>query len=141
MMKLVHLETAESIAIVTNEDDKTTFTMRKVGGPEVLTNIGVTQVTIPLPFRLNHVNCFLAEGARGWTIIDAGLNTKVSRDSWQPIIAKHGVKDIILTHYHPDHFGYAGTLQQLTDAEVWMTKVDAVQWPNLLGTPLLRGGR
>ena len=91
----------------------------------MLKEIGVTQVTIPLPFRLNHVNCFLAEGPQGWTIIDAGLNTDVSQDIWKPIIEKHDVKDIILTHYHPDHFGYAGTLQQLTNAEVWMTEVDA----------------
>ncbi|WP_284035406.1 MBL fold metallo-hydrolase [Neobacillus sp. 114] len=91
----------------------------------MLTEIGVTQVTVPLPFRLNHVNCFLAEGANGWTIIDAGLNTEVSRDIWTPIIEKHDVQDIIITHYHPDHFGYAGTLQQLTNAEVWMTEVDA----------------
>jgi glyoxylase-like metal-dependent hydrolase (beta-lactamase superfamily II) len=91
----------------------------------LLNEIGVTQVTIPLPFRLNHVNCFIAEGLSGWTIIDAGLNNEVSRDIWRPIIEKHDVNDIILTHYHPDHFGYAGTLQQLTNADVWMTKVDA----------------
>lgn len=90
----------------------------------MLKDIGVTQVTIPLPFRLNHVNCFVAEGARGWTIIDAGLNTEVSRDIWKPIIEQKTVKDIIITHYHPDHFGYAGTLQQLTNAEVWMSEVD-----------------
>ncbi len=90
----------------------------------MLTELGVTQVTIPLPFRLDHVNCFLAEGQNGWTIIDAGLNTEVSRKVWAPIIEQHDVKDILLTHYHPDHFGYAGTLQQLTNAEVWMTEVD-----------------
>jgi glyoxylase-like metal-dependent hydrolase (beta-lactamase superfamily II) len=91
----------------------------------LLNDIGVTQITIPLPFRLNHVNCFLAEGARGWTIIDAGLNNKVSRDIWRPLLEKHDVTDILITHYHPDHFGYAGTLQQLTNAEVWMTEIDA----------------
>ncbi|MFE8699648.1 MBL fold metallo-hydrolase [Cytobacillus sp. FJAT-54145] len=90
----------------------------------MFTEIGVTQVTIPLPFRLNHVHCFFAEGENGWTIIDAGLNNQTTEDIWKPFIQKHEVKNIILTHYHPDHFGYAGTLQKLTGAEVWMTKVD-----------------
>jgi glyoxylase-like metal-dependent hydrolase (beta-lactamase superfamily II) len=91
----------------------------------LLSDIGVKQVTIPLPFRLNHVNCFLAEGLRGWTIIDTGLNNEVSKDIWRPIIETYDVMDIIVTHYHPDHFGYAGTLQQLTNADVWMTELDA----------------
>ncbi|MFS0764096.1 MBL fold metallo-hydrolase [Peribacillus phoenicis] len=90
----------------------------------MLNELKVTQVTIPLPFRLDHVHCFLAEGEKGWTIIDAGLNNKTTRDLWNPIIEKHDITDIIITHYHPDHFGYAGTLQQLTDADVWMTQVD-----------------
>jgi glyoxylase-like metal-dependent hydrolase (beta-lactamase superfamily II) len=91
----------------------------------LLNEIEVTQVTIPLPFRLDHVHCFIAEGARGWTIMDTGLNNHVSMEIWQPIIEKLDVKDIIITHYHPDHFGYAGLLQQLTKADVWMTEVDA----------------
>ena len=90
----------------------------------MLNELGVTQVTIPLPFRLDHVHCFLAEGANGWTIIDAGLNNQTSHDIWKPIIEKHEVGDIILTHYHPDHFGYAGNLQQSTGADVWITEVD-----------------
>ena len=90
----------------------------------MLNELGVTQVTIPLPFRLDHVHCFLAEGANGWTIIDAGLNNHAARDIWKPIIEKHEIGDIILTHYHPDHFGYAGHLQRLTGADVWMTEVE-----------------
>jgi glyoxylase-like metal-dependent hydrolase (beta-lactamase superfamily II) len=90
----------------------------------LLSELGVKQVTIPLPFRLNHVNCFLAESDKGWIIMDAGLNSEVTRAIWKPIIEKHEVRDIIITHYHPDHFGYAGELQQLTNAEVWMTKIE-----------------
>lgn len=90
----------------------------------MLKEIGVTQVTIPLPFRLNHVHCFLAEGADGWTIMDAGLNTETSMEIWKPFIERYPIKNILISHYHPDHFGYAGTLQRLTGAEVWMTEVD-----------------
>ncbi|MGE7760232.1 MBL fold metallo-hydrolase [Peribacillus sp. NPDC097895] len=90
----------------------------------MLNELKVTQVTIPMPFRLDHVHCFLAEGKKGWTIIDTGLNNETTRDIWNPIIEKYDIKDIIITHYHPDHFGYSGTLQQLTGADVWMTQVD-----------------
>jgi glyoxylase-like metal-dependent hydrolase (beta-lactamase superfamily II) len=90
----------------------------------LLNELKVTQITIPLPFRLDHVHCFLAEGENGWTIMDTGLNNKTTRDLWNPIIEKHDITNIIITHYHPDHFGYAGTLQQLTGADVWMTEVD-----------------
>lgn len=98
--------------------------LNRKGKLYLLNELKVTQITIPLPFRLDHVHCFLAEGEKGWTIIDAGLNNKTTRDLWNPIIEKHDITDIIITHYHPDHFGYAGTLQQLTGADVWMTKVD-----------------
>ncbi|WP_057915426.1 MBL fold metallo-hydrolase [Peribacillus muralis] len=90
----------------------------------MLNELKVTQITIPLPFRLDHVHCFLAEGEKGWTIIDTGLNNDTTRGIWNPIIEKHAIKNIIITHYHPDHFGYAGVLQQLTGADVWMTQVD-----------------
>jgi glyoxylase-like metal-dependent hydrolase (beta-lactamase superfamily II) len=91
---------------------------------EMLSELRIEQITIPLPFRLNHVNCFLAEGSRGWTIIDAGLHTMVTKNMWKPVIEKHDIKDMVITHYHPDHFGYAGELQKLTGAEVWMTEID-----------------
>ncbi|WP_019152614.1 MBL fold metallo-hydrolase [Robertmurraya massiliosenegalensis] len=91
----------------------------------MLSELGIEQITIPLPFRLNHVNCFIADGKRGRTVIDTGLHSDVTKNIWAPIIAKNDIKDIIITHYHPDHFGYSGSMQKLTGADVWMTKVDA----------------
>lgn len=91
----------------------------------MLSEFGIEQITIPLPFRLNHVNCFIADGSNGKTVLDTGLHSEVTKNIWAPIAAKNDIKNIVITHYHPDHFGYAGSLQKLTGADVWMTKTDA----------------
>lgn len=86
----------------------------------MLEQLGLTLVTIPLPFRLDHVNCFLAEGEDGWVIVDTGLNRKESEEIWNLHLKEKKVTDIYITHYHPDHYGYAGTLQQKTNAHLSM---------------------
>lgn len=91
----------------------------------MLEKIGVTVVKINLPFRLNHVNCFLAQGEEGWTIIDAGLHRPETKAQWQEALDGKEVKNIYVTHYHPDHFGYAGQLQKETGARVSMYKTEA----------------
>ncbi|SFB22262.1 Metallo-beta-lactamase superfamily protein [Lentibacillus halodurans] len=85
---------------------------------------GVKPITLDLPFRLDHVNCFLAEGEYGWMVIDAGLHNKQTEARWDKELEGKNVTDIIITHYHPDHFGYAGRMQEKTGARISMTKVD-----------------
>lgn len=87
--------------------------------------LGITPVKLDLPFRLNHVNCYMAEGENGWTIIDAGLNNTYTKEMWAEQIGDKVISDIFITHYHPDHLGYAGALQKLTNARVSMTEKDA----------------
>lgn len=91
----------------------------------MLEKLGIEMVTIPLPFRLNHVNCFIAEGHRGDIIIDTGLHDKAAISTWDRVLENRNVTDIIITHVHPDHSGYAGALQQGTGATVAMTEIDA----------------
>lgn len=99
--------------------------VRQAETQELLHKLGLKLVRHPLPFRLNHVNCFMAKGEEGWTIIDAGLNNDVTRELWEREIGNENVGQIFLTHYHPDHFGYAGGLQQKTGAQLSMSKIDA----------------
>lgn len=87
--------------------------------------LGITPLRVELPFRLNHVNCFMAESEKGWTIIDTGLNNAYTAKLWKEHLQDKKVTDIFITHYHPDHIGYAGTLQQKTNAAVSMSKIDA----------------
>ena len=91
----------------------------------MLEQLGITLLKIDLPFRLNHVNCFMAEGENGWTLIDTGLNNSYTRELWEAQLRGKEVTDLFITHYHPDHFGYAGGLQQKTKARVSMSKTDA----------------
>ena len=78
---------------------------------------GVVQVRLPLPFRLNHVNCYLLRGDKGWTIVDTGINTALARRGWEIALDEVGITpadidQLIVTHVHPDHFGLAGWLQE-----------------------------
>lgn len=83
----------------------------------------IYQVCLPLPFALRSVNCYLLRAEEGWMIIDAGLNVPEARAIWQATFAALGIgpddlKQIILTHVHPDHFGLAGWLQAWSGAPV-----------------------
>ncbi|WP_275899542.1 MBL fold metallo-hydrolase [Bacillus piscicola] len=91
----------------------------------ILDKLGITAIRMELPFKLNHVNCFLAEGNNGWTIMDTGLHNDYTIQRWNTFIGQKEISRLLITHYHPDHYGYAGGLQQKTGAEVWMTKTDA----------------
>lgn len=90
----------------------------------MLEELGIQPIRLELPFRLNHVNCFIAEGEHGWKIIDTGLHDKQTVSRWKKELAGKEVSDILITHYHPDHFGYAGGLQTKTGAQLSMSKID-----------------
>ncbi|NEU32236.1 MBL fold metallo-hydrolase [bacterium LRH843] len=91
----------------------------------MLEQLGITLIRVELPFRLNHVNCFMAEGENGWTIIDTGLNNHDTRELWDQYISGKEISNLFITHYHPDHLGYAGGLQEVTGAKLSMSQIDA----------------
>ncbi len=79
----------------------------------------IFRLAVPVPFAgLGVVNCYLLRDPRGagWTAVDAGLNTDKARVIWETAISDLGwsfsdLRQIVLTHSHPDHFGLAGWLQ------------------------------
>ena len=102
---------------------------------------GIYALRLPLPFALNHVNCYLLadgeEAEGGWTIVDAGLNRPEARAAWLAAWAELGIepqriRQIVLTHMHPDHFGLAGWLQEQCGAPVLLSprekEVTRVTW-------------
>jgi glyoxylase-like metal-dependent hydrolase (beta-lactamase superfamily II) len=95
-------------------------------GTTVEVAAGVFWLRMPLPFALNHINLWMLRDEAGWTLVDCGLNSAATRELWEHIFAwalpQGPVRRLIVTHYHPDHFGLAGWLTQRFGIEVWMTE-------------------
>lgn len=91
----------------------------------VYERLGLEVIRLDLPFRLDHVNVLLAEGSDGWTVMDTGLHDERTVARWDDCLGDKHVSDILISHYHPDHFGYAGGLQAKTGARVSMSETDA----------------
>ncbi|WP_246831641.1 MBL fold metallo-hydrolase [Thioclava sp. DLFJ5-1] len=77
---------------------------------------GVMWVRLPLPMALDHVNCFALDEGDGWALVDPGIDTRKCRTALQaamdgPLGGKPVTK-VLVTHYHPDHIGLAGWLQE-----------------------------
>lgn len=89
----------------------------------------ILQIPIPMAPPLRYVNSYLLRGSGedGYTLIDPGPRTAETEREWAGIWAElqlrpGDIRQIVLTHHHPDHFGLAGYMQELTGAEVLMSR-------------------
>src|SRR5713226_6316598 len=97
---------------------------------------GIRWLRMPLPFALDHINLWLLEDGAGWTIVDSGLDTPVTRELWERIFAEalggKKVTRLIVTHFHPDHMGLAGWLAERWGIRLWVTETEWL-WARMLG--------
>ncbi|HEV2690333.1 MAG TPA: MBL fold metallo-hydrolase [Bryobacteraceae bacterium] len=89
----------------------------------------VWKLTLPLPFELESVNVYLVAIDGGWMLIDTGMETdeafEVLRNAMeQRGIAWREIRQILLTHMHPDHIGMSRRLLELSGAELAMHEVE-----------------
>jgi len=90
----------------------------------------IHRIEVPLEFMVESVYLYLLEGDEGLTLVDCGPNLEVTHDSLTKFLAGIGrrfndINLIIITHYHADHYGYAGELKRLTGAEIAMHRIGA----------------
>lgn len=83
-------------------------------------------LSLPTPFPVGNVNCYLIKNDPV-TLIDCGLNSLESLKALKEQLKGFGfeikdIKQILITHAHPDHYGLASTLQMESGAKVFMHK-------------------
>lgn len=100
----------------------------------------IFQVQLPLPFALRSVNCYLLRSDSGWDVVDTGLHTPDGEAAWQAVFAElhiepGAISRIVLTHYHPDHYGMAGWLQSQSGAPILISPREAELAEQVWGKP------
>jgi glyoxylase-like metal-dependent hydrolase (beta-lactamase superfamily II) len=89
---------------------------------------GILWIRLPMPMALDHINIYALDDGDAWVLIDTGLGDPVSIGTWETLLTTHlkgrPIRRIIGTHFHPDHVGLAGWLQNKTGADLWMTQLE-----------------
>ncbi|MBM3515784.1 MAG: MBL fold metallo-hydrolase, partial [Alphaproteobacteria bacterium] len=46
---------------------------------------GVLWLRMPLPFALDHINLWVLDDGDGWTLVDTGIDTEITRELWDKL--------------------------------------------------------
>jgi len=111
-------------------------------------HLAVKTISLPMPLKLGHVNCYLVKTGDGFVLVDTGgsnarrqLESALSEAGCQP----GDLKLIIITHGDFDHTGNAAYLRRKYGARIAMHPEDAgmaergdMFWNRKKGSPLFR---
>jgi glyoxylase-like metal-dependent hydrolase (beta-lactamase superfamily II) len=94
---------------------------------------GIYWLKLPITLEgtnLAHVNVYLARGRDGYLLVDSGWNTtesfeELSRGLRDIHATVDDISQIVCTHVHPDHYGMAGRIKQISGARLLMHHIEA----------------
>jgi glyoxylase-like metal-dependent hydrolase (beta-lactamase superfamily II) len=86
-------------------------------------------ITLPMPFRLEHVNVYALVHDGRLTLFDTGLNTPETFTTLEAGLKHigrsiHDIDRIFITHRHGDHCGLAARIKAASGAIILMSDVD-----------------
>ncbi len=93
---------------------------------------GIHWLKLPINVKdsnLEYINTYLIRGEKGYLLVDSGWNTDESFSTFHNYLLKHkigfqDIKQILVTHVHPDHYGMAGHIKQLSGAKIYMHDIE-----------------
>jgi glyoxylase-like metal-dependent hydrolase (beta-lactamase superfamily II) len=93
---------------------------------------GIRWLKLPIAMEqsnLAYVNIYLIEDQDGFLMVDSGWNTDTSFSALHNALIKSGhnfqsIKQIVITHIHPDHYGMAGRIRDLSGATIAMHHIE-----------------
>jgi glyoxylase-like metal-dependent hydrolase (beta-lactamase superfamily II) len=90
---------------------------------------GIFMITLPMPFRLKHVNIFVFLEAEGFSLIDTGPNLPGVLPALEASLAEIGLtvedcRRILITHFHMDHCGLAGIIAGRSGASIDLSEIE-----------------
>ena len=85
-------------------------------------------ITLPMPFRLQHVHVFLLCHGDQAALFDTGLDTPENLLTFETALQKIGKKmqdivQVFITHHHFDHCGMVGRIKKMSGAEICMSEL------------------
>ncbi len=91
---------------------------------------GVWLIRLPLPIPIAVINVYLIRGVDGFLLLDCGMKTKACREALAAGLAAAGagwsdIRQILISHLHPDHFGLAAEVQRQSGATILMHAAEA----------------
>jgi glyoxylase-like metal-dependent hydrolase (beta-lactamase superfamily II) len=93
----------------------------------------VGRIPSPTGFPVGDINSYLLlppAGSRDLTLVDTGIKSPAAFDALRQGFKEYGfaledVRRILITHAHPDHYGQAKRLVELSGATVYASEIEA----------------
>ena len=86
-----------------------------------------SQHTVETPYMVGPVHCYTLDCGEELVLIDTGPPTEAGRSFLNEHLDLSRLSHVIVTHCHIDHYGQAAWLAQVSDAKIYLPRLDILK--------------